>query len=192
MSPEVFPVATGPHTRAQFAQRFALGEHEGVDIFAPAGAELVAVADGTVRQATEPRGGHAVYLTERDGTQYYYSHLDAFAHPMMPGATRKVEAGDVLGYVGTSGNARGTQPHVHFEWRPKGAGKRDPFALLTRLAKQEEQALAVSPKRSKTRPKRRRPGRKAPETRRAAAAPNGGWAQGLGLFLILYAVARRV
>ena len=90
---ERFPVKTGPETPAQFAARFT-DKHRGTDIFAPAGAELVAVADGKVRQAKETKGGFAVYLTEPDGSQYYYAHLDAFAYPLMPGETANVQAGD--------------------------------------------------------------------------------------------------
>ena len=69
---EVFPIKTGPETPARFAQRFD-DVHEGTDIFAPAGAQVLAVADGRVRHATEPKGGKVVYLQEPNGTRYYYA-----------------------------------------------------------------------------------------------------------------------
>lgn len=126
---QVFPIRLGPGTTASFEQRFT-DNHEGTDIFAPLGAGVLAVADGRVRQATEPKGGKAVYLTEPDGTQWYYAHLDTFADLMDPWETREVEAGELLGYVGTTGNAKNRPPHVHFEWRPQGGVKADPYPQL--------------------------------------------------------------
>jgi hypothetical protein len=177
MKMERFPVLTDPLTPAHFAQAWGKG-HEGTDVFAPAGAELVAVAAGVVRQDTTDRGGHCVYLTEPDGTRYYYAHLDAFSHPLMPGVTRTVEAGESLGYVGTSGNAKGKAPHLHFEIRPKGGDKVDPFPFLQRLSRLEEQRVvqaygqprpAAKPSRPKARPKAPRVVPRAPSVAREPA-----------------------
>lgn len=167
MKMERFPILTDPLTPAHFAQAWGNG-HEGTDVFAPAGAELVAVADGVVRQDTTPKGGHVVYLTEPDGTRYYYAHLDAFSHPLMPGETRRVSAGDSLGYVGTSGNARGKAPHLHFEVRPLGGAKVDPFPLLKRLSKLEEQRVVKAYGQPRTRSDAPRP---KPRPRAPAVAP---------------------
>ena len=139
-----FPISTGPGTPASYSQRFGLGVHEGTDIFAPAGAAVVAIDSGRVRHARESRGGLVVYLKTSDGTQFYYSHLSAIANEMGPAQTRLVKSGEVLGYVGDSGNAKGSPPHVHFEWRPKGGAKRDPFPLLERLRKLGEGATAAT------------------------------------------------
>jgi murein DD-endopeptidase MepM/ murein hydrolase activator NlpD len=86
--------------------------HEGIDIFAPRGTPVVAVADGIAHTDTNGLGGNVVWL--RDGvmgaTRYYYAHLDRWA---IDGNAR-VREGDVLGYVGNTGNARTTSPHLHF------------------------------------------------------------------------------
>jgi murein DD-endopeptidase MepM/ murein hydrolase activator NlpD len=136
MNPLVFPIKTDPLTPAQFARAWN-ANHEGTDIFAPLGAEVQAVADGKIRHAVEETGGKVVYLVEPDGTQYFYGHLDQFVAPRLgPGETRAVKAGQAIGYVGTSGNAKGTAPHVHFEVRPMGGGKVDPFQMLSLLQSQ--------------------------------------------------------
>jgi len=159
---EAFPILTGPDTRAQFARAFSEG-HPGTDIFAPEGAPVVAVADGRVRHSQEPKGGNVVYLVEPDGSQYFYGHLEGYA-----GEAREVRAGEVIGFVGTTGSAQGTPPHVHFEWRPLGGQKSDPFPELTRLA--SSAALVVSPDS----PKRKR-------KRAAGAGPSGSELALLGL-----------
>jgi murein DD-endopeptidase MepM/ murein hydrolase activator NlpD len=180
---QVFPIKTGPLTAAHFAQRFSAGQHEGTDIFSPAGAEVLAVADGKVRHADEETGGKVVYLTEPDGSQYFYGHLAAFADPMPPGKTRSVKAGELLGYVGTTGNALGAPPHLHFEYRPKGQGKVDPFPELKRLA-DPGPALAVTPRPpAKARPRMPRPLSERPVN----VGPKFG---GLGLLLVAYLFVR--
>lgn len=83
--------------------------HEGIDIFAPRGTPVVAVAGGVAGTGTNPLGGNVVWL-HAAGRRYYYAHLDDWAIS----GTSRVRAGDVLGYVGNSGNARTTAPHLHF------------------------------------------------------------------------------
>ncbi len=86
-------------------------EHEGVDIFAPRGTAVVAVSGGVARTDTNALGGNVVWLGGGfGGRRYYYAHLDRWAIDGMA----RVEAGDVLGYVGNTGNARTTSPHLHF------------------------------------------------------------------------------
>ena len=87
--------------------------HEGQDIFARRGTPVVAAADGVVtRLGGGELGGKAVFVTGRGARTYYYAHLDSYAPGTEPG--RVVNRGDVLGFVGTTGNARGTPPHLHF------------------------------------------------------------------------------
>lgn len=172
----VFPIKTGPVTEASFAQAWNPG-HEGTDIFAPLGAEVLAVADGRVRHAVEEKGGKAVYLVTPDGTQYYYAHLDQFAQPRLgPGETRKVKTGDVIGFVGTTGNAKGKAPHVHFEVRPRGGAKVDPYPLLVAAAGRVTEAPPVVREGWPSAPKNRRP------------ANNGG---GLALLVAAFLLMRR-
>lgn len=98
--------------------------HEGTDILAAKGTRVLAVDGGVARPGTDPLGGNIVQLTADDGTRYYYAHLDAY------GSSGRVGPGDVLGYVGTTGNAQGTTPHLHFEVHPGGGAPVDPYPLL--------------------------------------------------------------
>lgn len=88
--------------------------HHAVDILAPRNSEVVAVADGTVaRMMTSAAGGIAVYQWNQDRTLvYYYAHLEGYANGLAEGQT--VTRGQVLGYVGTTGNAPANTPHLHF------------------------------------------------------------------------------
>ena len=83
--------------------------HEGNDLFAARGTPVVAVVAGSAEQKVGAIGGNQVKLVGDDGATYHYTHLDRF------GAGGRVNAGDVIGYVGTTGNAAGGTPHVHFE-----------------------------------------------------------------------------
>ena len=100
-------------------------EHEGVDIFAPRGTPVVAVVDGVAQPATNGLGGNVVWLTPntRNGT-YYYAHLERWAFD----DSTPVRAGEVVGYVGNTGNARSTAPHLHFGVYAGGAI--DPWPFL--------------------------------------------------------------
>ena len=95
--------------------------HEGNDLFAARGTPAVAVVGGTATQVVGRIGGNQVKLTGDDGVSYYYTHLDSF------GKSGRVAAGDVIGTVGTSGNAAGTPPHVHFEVHPGGGAAVNPY-----------------------------------------------------------------
>jgi murein DD-endopeptidase MepM/ murein hydrolase activator NlpD len=87
--------------------------HEGVDMIADRGVPVIAVRDGDARFNTNSLGGRAIWLTTDDGDKFYYAHLDDWE-----GESRTVRAGDVIGYVGSTGNAHG--PHLHFETHPDG------------------------------------------------------------------------
>ena len=97
--------------------------HAGNDIFAPRGTPIYAPVSGWVDVATGSIGGHQFRLRAPDGTLWFGSHMDRF------GKTGSVSAGDVIGYVGDSGNARGSRPHLHFEIHPRSQAV-NPFPLL--------------------------------------------------------------
>src|SRR3954470_7304530 len=93
------------------------GWHHGDDIFAPLGAPLLAVAHGTVFSVGWNKvGGWRLWLRDDKGWEYYYAHLSAYSPLAVNGAV--VDAGDVLGFVGNTGDAQGTPFHVHFEVHP--------------------------------------------------------------------------
>ena len=97
-----------------FHQARSRGEHEALDILAPRGTPAIAVEDGTVAKLfTSQRGGLTVYLFEPAGVYcYYYAHLDRYADGLVEG--QPVGRGQVVGYVGTTGNAPPNTPHLHF------------------------------------------------------------------------------
>lgn len=97
--------------------------HAGTDVFASRGTPVRAPASGRVDIATGKIGGKQFRLTTSSGLRFYGSHMDAF------GATGQVTAGTVIGYIGDSGNAKGSNPHVHFEVHPAGNAI-NPFPLL--------------------------------------------------------------
>lgn len=116
----VFPVY-GPSsfTDTFEAARAGIGWHHGEDIFAPLGAPLLAVADGTVFSVGwNNRGGYRLWLRDRQGNQFYYAHLSAFSPLAVDG--NEVRAGDVVGFVGNTGDAQTTPYHLHFEIHPVG------------------------------------------------------------------------
>ncbi|HEV2070692.1 MAG TPA: M23 family metallopeptidase, partial [Acidimicrobiales bacterium] len=114
--------------------------HQGTDIFAARGTPVRAPVDGRVRIRNSGLGGLSVYVTGADGTYYYLAHLAGIAPGLADGAT--VRTGDVVGYVGDSGNARGGMPHVHFEIHPGGGGPIDPKPILDRYL---ADAIAAAP-----------------------------------------------
>jgi hypothetical protein len=94
-----------------------VGWHHGADIFAPLGAPVLAVAAGTLFSVGwNDIGGYRVWLRDRDGNEFYYAHLSAFSTLAKDGA--QVKVGDVIGFVGATGDAEGTPFHLHFEIHP--------------------------------------------------------------------------
>ncbi|MFN2431555.1 MAG: M23 family metallopeptidase, partial [Gemmatimonadota bacterium] len=105
--------------------------HQGVDIFAARETPVRSTTRGVVARQSENRlGGRTVTVIGPGGQRHYYAHLEAYAEA---GAGDWVEPGDVLGYVGTSGNAAGTSPHLHYGIYGPG-GPVNPFPLLTAAA----------------------------------------------------------
>jgi murein DD-endopeptidase MepM/ murein hydrolase activator NlpD len=93
------------------------GWHHGDDIFAPLGAPILAVADGTVFSVGwNEIGGWRLWLRDTAGNEFYYAHLSAYTALAVNG--RHVHAGDVLGFVGNTGDAATTPFHLHFEVHP--------------------------------------------------------------------------
>jgi len=141
-----FPVQ--PANVADFAEDVASHGYPATDIFAPEGTKFVAVTSGVVdfvsyEDRWDPehddlalRGGLCVAIIGDDGVRYYGSHLSAIEPGISPGV--RVAAGQVLGYVGHTGNARTTPSHVHFgishptypeDWKAR-RGQVDPFPFL--------------------------------------------------------------
>ena len=121
------------------AARADTGKHQGNDVFAPFGAPVLAVADGTVhRVGTLPISGNRLWLHTEAGDAFFYAHLSAFSPDAQNG--RKVKAGTVLGFTGNTGDAEPTPPHVHFEIHPGGEAKSaiDPHAILLAWQRHED------------------------------------------------------
>jgi murein DD-endopeptidase MepM/ murein hydrolase activator NlpD len=111
--------------------------HQGLDIFARQGTPLVAVADGVVTQKTVGGlAGVGVEITDSRKIEYFYAHLSRWADRLREGM--RVRRGQVIGYVGNTGNARSTPPHVHFEYQPKGRS-RPPKPHVDRWLRMAEQ-----------------------------------------------------
>ncbi len=106
--------------------------HNAIDIAAPRGTPLVAVVDGVIaRRHWNGLGGKTLYLTSADGRMdFYYAHLDTYAEGIEVGT--RVRRGQVLGTVGSTGNAQG--PHLHLQVLDKRGGGRgtpvNPYDLL--------------------------------------------------------------
>jgi murein DD-endopeptidase MepM/ murein hydrolase activator NlpD len=97
-----------------FAEARGGRAHEALDIMAPRGTPVRAVEDGRIEKLfTSKAGGLTIYQFEPSGMFcYYYAHLDRYAEGLHEG--QRIERGDVIGYVGTTGNAPPNAPHLHF------------------------------------------------------------------------------
>ena len=105
-------------------------QHTGIDIFAHRGTEVVAVADGIISYiGDQPKGGHCLWLTTESGSSFYYAHLDRWAPGIYEGM--EVQSGDLLGFVGNTGNAVSTPPHLHFAVNQNDEMV-NPFPILTK------------------------------------------------------------
>lgn len=101
--------------------------HEGIDIFAKRGTAVRSATEGIVlRVGTNRLGGQVVWVLGPGGQRHYYAHLDSYSD-VAPGM--RVEPGRVLGYVGNTGNAKGTPPHLHYGVYGLG-GPVNPYPLL--------------------------------------------------------------
>lgn len=102
--------------------------HQGTDVFSSFDTPVRSPVDGTVRFEDAGLGGKGAFVTAPDGTYYYMAHLNSFNAEVGNGAA--VKQGQVLGYNGDSGNAKGGAPHVHFEVHPGGGAAVNPKPFL--------------------------------------------------------------
>lgn len=101
--------------------------HEGIDIFAKRGTAVISATEGiVVRIGSNRLGGQVVWVLGPGGQRHYYAHLDSYA-AIETG--QRVRPGTILGYVGTTGNAAGTPPHLHYGIYESG-GAINPYPLL--------------------------------------------------------------
>ncbi len=102
--------------------------HKGTDVFAPKGTKILAPDSGRVSLRSNDLGGVTIWLTGDNGISFYLAHLDGYASGLDSGD--RVSKRDVIGYVGNTGNARGTSPHLHFQLHPGGGSAVNPFPTL--------------------------------------------------------------
>ncbi|HKG45782.1 MAG TPA: M23 family metallopeptidase [Pyrinomonadaceae bacterium] len=111
------------------APRGTSRRHEGQDIFAPRGTPILSATSGYIYRIGENNlGGQTVSVISKGGRVYYYAHLDSYAKGVEVG--NRVTTRTVLGYVGTTGNAQGTPPHLHLGVYTLN-GAINPLPLLT-------------------------------------------------------------
>ena len=124
----VCPVSGPNHVWDNYGEPRPNGRfHGGIDIDAAQGTPLVAVADGTVTGRQDWGGGGNTVLLQAGETVFFYAHLD---QPTFRSNGEHVREGDVIGFVGDSGNAATT--HLHFSWYPRGrpGWTVDPYPLI--------------------------------------------------------------
>lgn len=116
--------------------------HEAIDIMEPHGTPVLAVTDGVIAKLVQSKaGGNTIYeFDSRETYRYYYAHLDHYAAGIAEGA--KVTRGEVIAYVGSTGNASPGAPHLHFgvdltgpEHKWSGGTPIDPYPLLLEAVK---------------------------------------------------------
>jgi hypothetical protein len=123
--------------------------HHGDDIFAALGTPVVAVASGTInRVGWEKLGGWRLWVRDRSGDEFYYAHLSGYVPTDL--RSNRVRAGEVIGFVGNTGDAFTTSPHLHFEVHPRQLlhlgydGAVDPTTYLDNWT-HEEHVIAPRP-----------------------------------------------
>lgn len=115
--------------------------HEGIDIFARRNTPIKSATDGIVtRVGWNQLGGRIVMIMGPGGYRHYYAHLERFAGKE---AWDYVKKGEVIGYVGDSGNAKGTPPHLHYGIYKPGTGAINPYPFL--VGERRRRATGRSP-----------------------------------------------
>jgi murein DD-endopeptidase MepM/ murein hydrolase activator NlpD len=131
--PTVLPVPVAGVRAARIGETFGAPRgrdrsHAGIDIFAARGTPVTSTTRGVVVSIREGGlGGRQVWVLGPAAQRHYYAHLDAWAEGLREGDV--VQAGDALGVVGNTGNARGTPPHLHYGIYGR-EGAYDPLPLL--------------------------------------------------------------
>lgn len=128
------------------AARAGTGTHHGNDLFADRGTPVIAVADGVLSKVgVNTLGGNRLWLADDNGVWFYYAHLSAYAPATVDGA--RVTRGQVIAFVGNTGQAITTPPHLHFEIHPGGldAPAINPYPFLTRWERGEAAPLTPDP-----------------------------------------------
>ena len=101
--------------------------HAGIDLLASRGTPLVAIESGSIWSPNwHPSGGNGLYIKGDSGDLWYYAHLDGYAGGITGGL--RVEAGQLVGYVGSTGNA--SVSHLHLGWQPGGGALDNPYSIL--------------------------------------------------------------
>ena len=115
-------------------------KHQGIDIFAPRGTPVLSTTRGIVaRIGKNSLGGTVVWVLGPGGDRHYYAHLNSVADIR---TGQRIAPGDVLGTIGTTGNARSTPPHLHYGVYRRANGAINPFPLLTDMPAARAQAVA--------------------------------------------------
>jgi murein DD-endopeptidase MepM/ murein hydrolase activator NlpD len=169
---EAFPVSGPSSYRDTWgAPRSGGRSHRGADIFAATGAPVLAVTGGYLVRTEGGLGGNGAAITSPDGTQFYYAHLDGWEGDF----PRNVSAGEIIGYVGSTGNAAGGPPHLHFEAKLPSGEHVNPAPLLDEYTQRLE-FLEWAPGKKRARP--------------APKASDAGSFEGAGLFLLLLVLSK--
>jgi hypothetical protein len=118
--------------------------HEGIDILVPRGSFIVSPTDAIVTTVENSgNGGNHVFTANPGGERYYFAHLDSFATGLVEGQVLK--AGDLIGYVGNTGNAAGGPTHLHFGiYQDNNFGAINPFPRLTLEFSLQERMNAIT------------------------------------------------
>lgn len=132
MAKLIFPVPGGTYQNDWGAARQNTGTHKGTDIFAPRGTPILAIVSGVITKIGPSKiGGNRLWINGR----WYFAHLDRFAEGLKVGD--RVKAGQIIGYVGNTGDAKGTPPHLHLGYSPdgsQGGSWANPYPLLKDMA----------------------------------------------------------
>ena len=116
--------APAPFADTWGAPRSGGRRHQGVDMIGQRGIPVLAVVDGVAEPKTNALGGTTIWFSGVDGHKYYYAHLDGY------GKLGSVTAGTTIGFLGQSGNAQFSIPHLHFEVHPFGGPAVNPYPTV--------------------------------------------------------------